>query len=759
MDELLSGFIEEAEDLLESLDRAALALEENPGDIEAIRELFRSAHTLKGSAGLVGAREVGEVAHLLEESLEEVLSGERPFSGELADLLFKGFDYIRELVALLASGAAVDPARHQEMVAELGALQDGASAAQRALSRGDSGYADSLLSELPPEAREEILKAFEEEGASVYQVVLRFDPEIFFTGQDPLVIVREVLSAGEPVFFICHSEGLPPLEEIDPERVWVWFELYLKAPPGLLPRLEDAVEFLDPDTNTVVVRELRREELAPASPPERKPCCDPAVLKEILRQQEVYIEQNRGRSAAAPSLERVLSLTARALGESLELPGEPDPEWRCYSRAVEKLKGSLAELEGEAPASERRGEGAGGGQQAAEAGGKRYIRIEEGQLERLFELSGELAVAKNSIPYLVRRLEVYWGVPEAARELKEKYQLFEQISRELQDIVMGLRLIPVSQIFQRFPRFVRDVSRELGKRVRLAIEGEETRVDKAVLERVYEPLLHIVRNSLDHGVEPPEERAAKGKPAEGTIWMRAGQDGHTVFIEVEDDGRGIDPEKVRDAAVAKGVIAAEKALQLSDDEAVQLVFEAGFSTKGEVSELSGRGVGMDVVRDVVEGLGGRVWLKNRPGAGLAVRMELPLTVATTRVLVVRCSDLRLGIPMEDVQEVVKVEADRLQRIGAGEGLSFRGRVIAVRRLKEILGVGSPVSDEACCVIILRAGVGIAVDALEREAEILLKPLPGDMENIELYTGASILSDGSILLVLNPRILAVGGVGR
>lgn len=755
MDELLSGFIEEAEDLLESLDRAALALEANPGDPEAIRELFRSAHTLKGSAGLVGAKEVGEVAHLLEGTLEEVLSGERPFSAELADLLFKGFDYIRELVALLASGAAVDAEKHKEMLAALGALQQGnASAALRSASQAQS---EALLSGLGASAREEVLRALEE-GAAVYQVVLRFDPEIFFTGQDPLVIVKEILGLGEPVCFICHSEELPPLEEIDPERVWVWFEIYLQAPPGLLPRLEEAVEFLDRHSNTAVVRQLRREDLDLAAPDEARPSCDPAVLKELLRQQEVYIEQNRGKSGAAPSLERVLLLAARALGEELDLPGEPDPGWSCYSRAVEKLKASLAELEGSAPAaSERKEEAAGGGQQGSEAGGKRYIRIEESQLERLFELSGELAVAKNSIPYLVRRLEVYWGVPEAARELKEKYQLFEQISRELQDIVMGLRLLPVSQIFQRFPRFVRDVSRELGKRVRLVIEGEETRVDKAILERVYEPLLHIVRNSLDHGLEPPEERGMRGKPLEGTICMRAGQNGHAVFIEVEDDGRGIDPVKVREAAVAKGVISAEKASQLSDDEAVQLVFEAGFSTKGEVSELSGRGVGMDVVKGVVEALGGAVWLKNRPGSGLAVRMELPLTVATTRVLVVRCSEMRLGIPMEDVQEVVKAEAERLQRIGSGEGIEFRGRVIAVRRLGELLGLGCSADAPSWCIIILRSGVGIAVEALEREAEILLKPLPGEMENIELYTGASILSDGSILLVLNPRAIAAGGV--
>lgn len=750
MDELLEGFLEEAEELLESLDRAALALESDPGDTEAIRELFRSAHTLKGSAGLVGAREVGEVAHLLEEALEGVLGGSREFTSALADLLFKGFDYIRELVSQLASGGQVDAGRHREMLAALAALQDGG----KAPSLAGAAVSGEPLPEPPEGLREELLKALEEDGSAVYQVVLRFDPQLFFTGQDPLVIVREVLGLGEPLGVVCHSEGLPSLEDIDPELVWVWFEIYLKGAPGLIPRVEEAVEFLDPESNTAAVRQLTPEDIAPAPSPEAEPCCDPALLREVLRQQEVYIEQNRGRREAAASLERVLLCAASALGRSLDLPSEPDPGWECYSRAVASLRAALG---GAAPAAaEEKADAPRGGQHAGESGGKRYIRLEEGQLERLFELSGELAVAKNSIPYLVRRLETYWGLPEAARELKEKYQLFEQISRELQDIVMGLRLIPVSQIFQRFPRFVRDVSRGLGKRVRLIIEGEETRADRAVLERVYEPLLHIVRNSLDHGLEPPGERAERGKPLEGTIAMRAGQSGHAVFIEVEDDGRGIDPAVVRDAAVARGLVSPERAFQLTDDEAVQLIFEPGFSTKGEVSELSGRGVGMDVVREVVAGLGGSVWLNNRPGEGLLVRLELPLTVATKRVLVVRCSGMKLGIPMEDVQEVVKVDAVRLQRIGAGEGLAFRGRVIPVRRLRDVLGIGSSGVGGSCCVIILRSGQGVAVDALEREAEVLLKPLPGEMGNIELYTGASILSDGSILLVLNPRVLAAGG---
>jgi len=773
MDELLAGFLEEAEELLENLDRAALVLERDPGNDDAIRDLFRSAHTLKGAAGLVGATEISEVTHLLEEALENVLAGRLPFTSNLADLLFKGFDYVRELVALLASGMQADPARHDEMLAALGALRGtGRDPVSNVMPQEDPG--NDYLIRLPADTRAEILKASEREGMSVYQVILKFDPEIFYTGQDPLVILCEVLRCGDIVSFVCHTERLPALEELDPERVYIWFEIYLLAPPGMLSELKETVEFLDPASNQILFRELKEEIPALLHAAERPQDGDTEVIREILRQQRIYIEQNRGHTGSVSSLLKVLSRIAGAVGRQdlmTRLQGEPAPEWDDIAGIVSLLESVLPEAEterdaiaagsmhGSASADPLDGVGSGRGPASAshDAGGRRFIRIAENQLERLFELSGELTVAKNSIPYLVRRLEVYWGIPEAARELKEKYQVLEQISRDLQDMVMGLRLIPASQIFRRFPRFVRDVSRDLGKRVRFIIEGEETRIDKTVLERVYEPLLHIVRNSLDHGLEPPEERSAAGKDPEGKLFMRAGQDGHTVFIEVEDDGRGIDPARVKESAVEKGVIAPGEASQIPDDEAVQLIFEPGFSTKKEVSELSGRGVGMDVVRDTADSLGGSVRLKNTPGAGLTVRLELPLTVATTRVLVVRCGDSRYGIPMEDVQEVVRAGSGDLHSLGVGEGLCLRGRVVAVTHLKEILGLGHTADSGSHCIIILRSGSGVVVDALEREVEILLKPLPGEMGNIELYTGASILSDGSVLLVLNPRELASGGM--
>ncbi|MDH7577622.1 MAG: chemotaxis protein CheA [Bacillota bacterium] len=877
MSDLVAGFLEEANDLLEDLSDLVLALERNPEDEGALRELFRCAHTLKGAAGLVGASQISEVTHLLEELLEKIISGDQAFTSELADILFQGFDYVKGLVAAFAAGGVGDERRHAEVLTMLSGLSKVSGVPVEAAS-SLPGAAHEYLLKLAPESWKKIFDSIEEGVYSVYQVVLRFDPEIFFTGQDPLLIIEDFLEVGEPLEFVRHAGELPSLEQIDPERAYMWFEIYIRKTPGKARELKEIVEFLDPDRNFVLIREISFENIVPdldlsegarvgvqrvageyinrirsilrelqlslsrGTAGERpllemasqlketvfqaagetyyhalsrrvvfalcvfawalwdcvcrgvdgdaEPKLEEALgmmnlvldavfagseddgdeaekgairvlsgerkemLGEILRQQRLYLSLNKGREdLAEPSLRRVLSSVALALGradvaERCRLL--PERDWDPLLKIVDLLEVEL------------RGENGAGGEvfSASEIqvpgdpvpgirGKRRFLRVEEARVERLFELAGELVIAKNSLPYLVRKLEAVWGVPEAARELKEKYQVIEQISRELQDLAMNFRLLPVSQVFQRFPRFVRDASKNLGKKVKLVIEGEETQLDKTVLEKISEPLVHLVRNSLDHGIELPEERVNLGKTPEGTLILRAGQAGPFVFIEVVDDGRGVDPGRIRKTAVEKGLIGEEEAGQLSDDEALRLIFHPGFSTRDEASDLSGRGVGMDVVKEVVDHLGGNVEVSNVPGSGFAVRLELPLTLATTRVLVVRVDDGIFGIPLEEVREVVRLRPEQVRDLGRKGMISLREKVISVVCLRELLGLPGKLHGSRS-VVVLRDGVGLAVDSLDQEVEVLLKPLPGDLAGIKLYSGASLLSDGSVLLVLNPK---------
>jgi two-component system chemotaxis sensor kinase CheA len=369
-----------------------------------------------------------------------------------------------------------------------------------------------------------------------------------------------------------------------------------------------------------------------------------------------------------------------------------------------------------------------------------------------------MVVAKNALPYLAARAEETFHVRELAREIKAQYAVINRISEDMQDAIMQVRMMPVSFIFQRFPRVVRDISRRLGKEVGLVLEGEETEADKNIIEALADPLIHIVRNSLDHGIEPPAERERAGKPAAGTLTIRAAQEADRVVIEIHDDGRGIDPQRVRAKACERGLIGADAAARLSDAEAVNLVFAAGFSTAETVSDLSGRGVGMDVVRAAVEKVHGAVSLHSEPGMGTRVRLSLPLSMAVTKVMIVESNGQIFGMPMDAVVETVRVPASAIHHIRQAQATVLRGRIVPLRSLNDLLATDAPQranEDEEYATLIVRAQgdqLGIVVDDFREVADIILKPMTGILGSLSGYAGSALLGDGSVLMVLNPKEL-------
>ena len=316
------------------------------------------------------------------------------------------------------------------------------------------------------------------------------------------------------------------------------------------------------------------------------------------------------------------------------------------------------------------------------------LRVDQGKIDVIMNLVAELIVAKNSLNYLADLAENKHGSRAMAREIKDAYAVFDRITQGLQLGVMSVRMTPVSQMLQRFPRLVRDLSRALGKKVELAIEGEDTEADKNVLESLADPLIHIVRNCLDHGLETPAERLAAGKPETGVVRISARHESDFVVIEVSDDGRGVDIARVRAKAIKVGVITSERAEQMSEQETANLIFLPGFSTKDEVSDLSGRGVGMDVVRSTVVKAGGEVALRTRAGQGSTVVIRLPLTMAVTRIVTVDCNGRLFGIPMDLIAETVRVPQTSIRRIKNAEAFVLRDTIIPVARLAERLGLGA-----------------------------------------------------------------------
>ena len=385
------------------------------------------------------------------------------------------------------------------------------------------------------------------------------------------------------------------------------------------------------------------------------------------------------------------------------------------------------------------------------------LRVEQASIDKLGDLIGELVVAKNAMPYLAQRAEREFGVPELAMLLKEQFNVVDRLTQELQSTIMKVQMLPVSQIFQRFPRLVRDISRKLGKKINLVVEGEETQADKTVIEVMSDPMIHMVRNSLDHGIESPEERLAAGKSEAGTIKLKAFQEGDSVIIEIQDDGRGVNPARVKHKALEKGLITEEQAESITDQEAVYLIFQPGFSTNDEVTDLSGRGVGMDVVRSTIERIGGTLRVHSEVGKGTIVRLSLPLSMAVSHVMEIELAHQVFGVPMDLVVETARLTPDRIKTIKQRETFIWRSRLVPLVRLRNVMQFpagGTKAGGVESVLVVRRDGslIGLVVDDFRSKSEVIMKPLEGPLSGIPIYAGSALLGDGSVMLVLN-----IGGI--
>jgi len=404
--------------------------------------------------------------------------------------------------------------------------------------------------------------------------------------------------------------------------------------------------------------------------------------------------------------------------------------------------------EDEAPKFNRRAEDA--------TTGPKSLKVDQSKIDLLMNLIGEMVVSKNALPYLAQRAEEQFGVRELAREIKAQYAVINRIAEEMQGAIMQVRMMPVSFVFQRFPRLVRDLSRKLGKEVQLVLEGEETEADKNIIESLADPLIHIVRNSLDHGLETPDVRRAAGKPASGTLTIRAIQEGDQVLIEIIDDGKGIDPAVIKRKAYEKGVIDEATLERISDRDAVNLVFAAGFSTAEVVSDLSGRGVGMDVVRTAVEKVNGTILLESEVGKGTRIRISLPLSMAVTNVMIVESDQQIFGVPMDHVVETVRIPRSAIRTIKHSKTIVLRGSIVPLKALNAMLGLAAEPqanADDEMAVLVVRVSgeaVGLIVDDFHETLDIIQKPLNGVLSGLAAYSGSALMGDGSVLMVLNVK---------
>jgi two-component system chemotaxis sensor kinase CheA len=699
--EYLAIFSEEATDQLREWEESLLALEKSPGDKEPLNNMFRAIHTLKGSAGFIGFDGLQKLAHDLESSLSSVRDGARRYDGALGDLLFKGLDLARSLIDLFTNGQ--DPGGRaaadldvEGFLARLAALAD-ASGTRDAPGAPSSAGSSKAAAAAP-------------KGAAAVAPVSK--------AARPKAAPPAAAAAAPPAVPSTAAKAAPPKTAGTPE-----------ASPGTHEAQSPA------RSCTLVVRiEGQNREAYLRS------CLVKARLDRLGTVTDMQPSPEVLRESTEPF---VYSVTMSAGADAAEI---------ASSVSIDQV--SVAPAPIEAPEAPR----AQSSEQPAEAGkGTRpeeVVRVSVQKLDTLLNLVGELVIHNSGFVATTQQLREKYGKTAAIYDLEEKTEALSAITRDLQDGIMKARMLPIASVFNRFRRVVRDLAKSSGKSVMLDVFGEETEIDKKVIDRIGEPLVHLVRNAVDHGLEPTSERTSAGKPEAGTIRLGAYQEGDHICIEVSDDGRGLDRGAILSKALEKGLISSEEAPRASAEQVLGFIFLPGFSTALKVSDISGRGVGMDAVKRAVDEMNGNVRVKSTPGAGTTVTISLPLTMAIITAVLVEASGSTYAIPMSAVREIVKTSDSILRTVGTRRIILLRSEVLALVNLAGALKDGQDVVEAARAgrpvIVVDFEGrkIALEVDEIHGSREVVIKSLSRHYREVEGLIGASILGNGKIALIVD-----------
>lgn len=807
MNPLLAQFVTEARDFLQSIGESLMQLERSPNDSELIGELFRLVHTLKGNSGLFEFQAMTNVLHAAEDLMDAIRDKELDFAPEIADQLLDAMDFVAQLIDDIAQDRYNIPqyTQHAAQIAtSLRAYLD--TSKQSARTDPDTSIEQSQQTSPTVQTGSAIVidqriqRAFNQVPSAIlasqtpehFFIVYQPEPECFFKGEDPFHLM---LCLPELLWGATLYTDDPRVDSFDCYRSSA---AYIAFSRSTREELEQHFRYVPEQVCITTVAELtgtaRSRSTAHSS---SRPTLDTALLGIIETQRQILTLKSNapwalGRITAVlntlgavltghepyyshftglitlvknseniqPMVDWLDSLmssneesvhTEETLGTTLtSQPAAPTAD--IETQLARDLHEPIEVL---TPASSQETD-VNFGRRAEDAQAGKVLKVEQGKIDRLMDLIGEIVVAKNGLPYLASKAEDQYGVRELAKEIKMQYSVINRIAEELQDAIMQVRMMPVSFIFQRFPRLVRDIARKLGKEVDLVIEGEDTEADKNIIEALADPLIHILRNSLDHGLELPDVRQSRGKPRVGRLHISASQESDRVVIQVKDDGKGIDPAIIKQKAYEKRIINEDQLEKLNDREAIQLIFAAGFSTAEQVTDLSGRGVGMDVVRTAIQKIGGQVRLDSEVNKGTSLTLYLPLSMAVTNVMVIASDSQIFGIPMDLVVETVRLPANAIQSIKQQRTTLLRGKIIPLISLNTVLGLDKPQQkneeNEFALLVVKSQGevLGLLVDDFSEVIDIILKPLPGELAKMPIYSGSALLGDGSVLLVLNPQ---------
>lgn len=693
MSEFLGVFLEEAREQLDLLEQDLLVLEREASP-DLLQRIFRAAHTLKGSSRAMGFTAMGELTHAMEDILDNLRHGEISITIALTDALLQGLDALKQM---------------QDEISQTGNSTLDTTEQTQALRNVLDLDTQELLPQEAPSALQatvwnltkEVMEMAQEASAlgyGLWHITVHLSSDCMMKSVRALMVLQNIEKAGS---LLAIS---PDEESIESEAFGSSFELLIATQQSI-----EAVESL-----ILQVSEIAKLDLNPWVPNESSP----------------------------PSVEAPQSLMPPKVDSGSTLPAtSPMP-----------ATNEAAKTNSTAPTKQ-----------------VQTVRVDVERLDTLLNLVGELVIDRTRLVQLGIGLESLLTHQPLLEQLQETSAHIGRITDELQEEIMKARMLPIENVFNRFPRMVRDITQKLGKEVELIIEGRETELDRSIIESISDPLIHMLRNSVDHGIEAPLDRIQAGKARMGTVWVRARHQESHVVIEIEDDGKGIDPERIKNKALQMGILSPETAARMTDSEAIQLIFAAGLSTAKQVSDVSGRGVGMDIVRSNIERLGGTIAISSRLSHGSRFTVKLPLTLAIIRALLVQMHESVFALPLGAVLETLRIEAKSIHLVNHREVILQRGRTLPIIRMSEVFPTrigqtpaernSEPLSfhrekteaAESHFLVVVGIGerqVGLLVERLIGEQEVVIKSLGRFIGDIKGISGATILGDGRVGLIVD-----------
>ena len=704
----LEIFLDETNEHLQSLNTQILALEQEPDNEDTINEIFRAAHSLKGMAGTMGYKRMQNLTHDMENVFSEVRNGNITVKANMIDVLFQCLDALEEYTANVRENADEGTNDNEPLIKQLNDILNGGdgeesdeddavdsaeteeAAAETAVD-GDRKWLEIKLGD----SEQTVLKEAVKQGKKVYGLTVKVQESCILKAARAFLVFKAIEDNGEIIM------SNPAAQDIEDEKFDLDFSLIIVSDVELdqvlsaarsVSEIEEVIgDAIDPDHMETPASAEAKQEIA-ASEQQAKPA---------------------GQTAPAVTTPAPAAAAPKAPAKSKKKGDEKKP---AASKPVVN----------------------------------RTVRVDIEKLDTLMNLVSELIIAKNSLVSASALSET------SSSAVNEQIEYLENVTTSLHESVMKVRMVPIESTVSKFPRMVRDLQKTLGKKMELYMSGEETELDRTVVDEIGDPLMHLLRNSADHGLESAEVRRERGKPEVGSIFLEAYQDGNNVVIEVRDDGNGIDTEAVRNKAIEKGIITPEQAENMSEKDSVDLLFHAGFSTAKVVSDVSGRGVGLDVVKSKIEALSGEVEVKTKLGEGSSWIIRLPLTLAIIQALMVDIGNEKYAISLGSIQTIEDISPADVKLVENKEVIQIRDIVIPLIRLNEILDIESKKDpNENLVVVVVKKGdklAGLVVDELIGQQEIVIKSLGKYISKCKIISGATVLGDGEVALILDANTL-------